>query len=52
MEVPKKVIKGTLAAITHTVEKWYGDCYHTQADMDRLMVWEAKLKKLLEAETK
>ena len=42
----KLVSEGTAKAIDHTVSKYYADCYNTEADMHRLMLWESKLCRL------
>lgn len=42
-----KVAKGTAEAIKAVTQKYYADCYNTERDMHRLMLWEAKLRELL-----
>jgi len=39
----KYVAKGTARAIDNVVSKYYADCFNTEADMHRLMLWEKKL---------
>ena len=37
----------TAEAIKAITQKWYADCYNTEADMKRLMIYETKIRKLL-----
>ena len=39
----KAIAKGAARAIDNAVSKYYADCFNTEADMHRLMLWEQKL---------
>jgi len=43
----RRVAKGTAAAIKTISQKWYSDCYNTEAQIQRLMLWETRLRQLL-----
>lgn len=43
----RRIGKKTAGAILSITQKWYGDCYNTEADMQRLMCWETHIRKLL-----
>ena len=39
--------RGTIAALEAVINKWYADCFNTEAEIQRLILWEQKLKKKL-----
>jgi hypothetical protein len=41
------ILKGTSKAIKDITERYYADCYNTETDMQRLMIWEAKINNYL-----
>ena len=45
-----KVGISTAKAIKDIVSKWYADCYNNERDMQRLMIWESHINKLLRQE--
>ena len=44
----RRIGKSTAIAILDITQKWYADCYNTERDMQRLMIWEAHSNTLLE----
>lgn len=44
----KYILKGTSKAINDVAGRYYADCYNTDKDMHRLMLWESKINRYLE----
>lgn len=43
----QRVAKGAAEAIKAITQRYYADCYNTESEMRRLMLWETRLRQLL-----
>ena len=43
----RRVASQTAEAIKAVTQKWYADCYNTESDMQRLILYETRLRQLL-----
>lgn len=43
----RRIGKYTADAIKSVTQKYYADCYNTESDMQRLMLWETRIRELL-----
>jgi len=43
----RRIAKLTAEAIKDVTQKWYADCYNTEGDIKRLMLYETRLRQLL-----